>query len=55
MRYKRAQFMSTMSAFQNVSCFVFEQSFVFHNTAIQNIYIVFYFKMPSKSNHPLDL
>ena len=27
----------TLVAFQNVSCFVFEQSIVFHNDAIQNI------------------
>ena len=33
-----------MAAFQNVSCFVFEQSIVFHNSAVQNIYNVFYFK-----------
>ena len=25
-----------MAAFQNVSCFVFEQSVVFHNPAVQN-------------------
>ena len=35
------------AAFQNVSCFVFEQSIVFHNAAVQNIYNVFYFKTPS--------
>ena len=33
------------AAFQNVNCFVFEQSILFHNAAVQNIYNVFYFKM----------
>ena len=37
-----------MAAFQTVSCFVFEQSNVFLNAAVQNIYNVFYFKMSSK-------
>ena len=32
------------AAFQNVSCFVFEQSIVLHNAAVQIIYNVFYFK-----------
>ena len=36
-----------MAAFQNVSCFVFEQSIVFLNGAVQNIYNVFYFKTSS--------
>ena len=34
----------TKVALQNISCFVFEQSNVFHNAAVQNIYNVFYFK-----------
>ena len=38
------------AAFQNVSCFVFEQSIVFHNAALQNIYNVFYFKTSSVFN-----
>ena len=33
-----------MVAFQNVSYFVFEQSIVFPNAAVQNIYNVFYIK-----------
>ena len=33
-----------MAAFQNVSYFMLEQSIVFHNAAVQNIYNVFYFK-----------
>ena len=37
-----------MTAYQNVSCFVFKQSIVFHNAAVQNIYNVFYFKTSSK-------
>ena len=37
----------TTTAFQNFSCFVFEQSNVFHNAALQNIYNVFYFKTSS--------
>ena len=32
------------AAFQNVTCFVFEQSIVFLNAAVQNIYNVFHFK-----------
>ena len=35
------------AAFLNVSCFVFEQSIVYHNDAVQNIYNVFYFKTSS--------
>ena len=35
------------ATFQNVSCFVFKQSIVFHNSAVQNIYNVFYFKTPT--------
>ena len=31
-----------MVAFQNVSCFEFEQGMVFHNAAVQNIYNVFH-------------
>ena len=31
-----------MVAFQNVSCFVFEQGMVFHNAAVQIIYNVFH-------------
>ena len=30
--------------FQNVSCFVFEQSIMFHKAAVQNIYNVYDFK-----------
>ena len=30
-----------MAAFQNVSCFMFEQSIVFNNAAVQNIYTVY--------------
>ena len=33
-----------MAAFQNVSCFVFEQSILFPNAAVQNLYNVFYFQ-----------
>ena len=33
-----------MADFQNVSCFVFEQSIMFHKAPIQNIYNVYYFK-----------
>ena len=33
-----------MADFQNVSCFVFEQSIMFHKAAVQNIYNVYYFK-----------
>ena len=29
-----------MAAYQNVSCFVFEQSIVFNNASVQNIYSV---------------
>ena len=36
-----------MAAYQNVSCFVFEQNIVFHNAAVQNIYNVFYFRTSS--------
>ena len=32
-----------MAAFQNVSCFAFKQSIVFHNSDIQTIYNVLYF------------
>ena len=45
-----------MAAFQNVRCFVFEQSIVFHyyeilcNSAVQNIYNVFYFKTSPMCN-----
>ena len=35
------------AAYQNVICFVFEQSSVLHNAAVQNIYNVFYIKMSS--------
>ena len=35
------------AAFQNFNCFVFEQSIVFHNAALQNICNVFYFKTSS--------
>ena len=38
-----------MAAFQNISCFVFEQSIVFLNAAIKNIYNVLYFKTSSIS------
>ena len=37
----------TMVDFQNVSCFVFEQSILFHKAAIQNVYNVYYFKTSS--------
>ena len=33
-----------MAAFQNISYFVFEQSIVFLNAAVQTMYNVFYFK-----------
>ena len=36
--------MYTVAAFQNVNCFVFEKSIVFHNVTVQNIYKIFYFK-----------
>ena len=36
-----------MAVFQNVGCFVFEQSTVFHNAAVQNKYNVYYFKTSS--------
>ena len=35
------------AAFQNFSCFAFEQSIVFHNVTVQYIYNVFYFKTSS--------
>ena len=35
------------SDFQNVNCFVFVQSIVFHKTAVQNIYNAYYFRMLS--------
>ena len=38
---------SSMADFPNVSCFVFEQSIVFHKTAIQNVYNVKYIKTSS--------
>ena len=48
--------------FQNVSCFVFEQSIVFHIATIQNVYDVTISKRrqcvyitPSKSNQASDL
>ena len=37
----------TEADFQNVNCFVFEQSIVFHKAAVRNIYNVFYFKTSS--------
>ena len=36
-----------LAAIHNVSCFVFEQSIVLPNVAVQNLYNVFYFKMAS--------
>ena len=36
-----------LAAIQNVSCFVFKQSIIFLNVAVQNLYNVFYFKMAS--------
>ena len=36
-----------MADFQNVSCFVFEQSIMFLKAAVQNIYNVYYFKTSS--------
>ena len=45
-----------MAGFQNVRCFVFEQSILFHYyevlciSAVQNVYNVFYFKMFSMCN-----
>ena len=33
--------------FQNVNCFVFEQSKVFYKAPLQNVYNVNYFKTPS--------
>ena len=43
-------FVYRMAAFQNVSCFVFEQSKVFHNATVQNtVYNVYCFKTPSMS------
>ena len=36
-----------MADFQNVSCFVFEQSIMFHKASAQNIYNVYYFKTSS--------
>ena len=35
----------SLAALQNIFCFVFEQSIMFHN--VQNIYNVFYFKTSS--------
>ena len=36
-----------VAVFQNINCFVFEESIVFHNAAVQDIYTVFYFKTSS--------
>ena len=36
--------MISMADYQNVSCFVFEQSIMFHKAAVQNIYNVYYTK-----------
>ena len=33
-----------MADFQNVSCFVFEQSIMFYKSALQNVHKVYYFK-----------
>ena len=46
--------MESVAAFQNVSCFVFEQSIVFHNAAVQSIYNVLYFNTV-KNNPASDL
>ena len=36
-----------MADFQNVSCFVFEQSIMFHKAVVQNICNMYYFKTSS--------
>ena len=36
-----------MVYFQNINCFVFRYSIVFHKAAVQNIYSVYYFKTSS--------
>ena len=43
----RIGYVYKQAAFQNISCFVFQQSIVFHNAAVQHIYNVFYFKTSS--------
>ena len=43
-KHWRNRFLQAKAAFHNVSCFVFEQSIVFLNAAVQNTYNVFYFK-----------
>ena len=40
-------YVKTLADFQNVSCFVFEQSIVFLKVAIQNVYNISYFKTSS--------
>ena len=37
-------FIDLLTDYQNVCCFVFEQSIVFHKATIENVYNVFYFK-----------
>ena len=39
--------MPTVAAFKNVNGFVFEQSMMFYNDDVQNIYNVFYFETSS--------
>ena len=54
---------SILAAYQNVSCFVFEKSIVFYNTAVQYIYTMYsilkhrryVFLTRSKSNQASNL
>ena len=50
-----------MADFQNVGCFVFEQSIMFHKSALQNVHYTIpqhhqcVFLTQSKNNQALDL
>ena len=49
-KFNMSQWIESVAAFQNVSCYVFEQSIVFHNVAVQSIYNVFYFNAVKKQS-----